>query len=58
MNVGNEGIVKKLIASGVDVNSVNDDLETPLNYAVRMSTWVFFLLYKSLLSWNLNNSNV
>lgn len=54
VNVGNEGIVKKLIASGVDVNSENNEGETPLYYSVRMSESIFFLLYWSLLSWNLN----
>lgn len=42
MNVGNEGIVKKLIASGVDVNSENNEGETPLYYSVRMSESFFF----------------
>lgn len=46
VNVGNEGIVKKLIASGVDVNSENNEGETPLYYSVRMSESFFFTLLK------------
>lgn len=39
MNLGNEGIVKKLVASGVDVNSENEDGATAMYFAVRRSAY-------------------